>query len=78
MKLITHKHTVRRQRCWVGIQAAWLLSSHPLEAPSKVCLFFWSFIFLGLHPLHMEVPRLVVESELQLLTYTMVAAMLDP
>ena len=29
-----------------------------------------SLAFLGLHPQHMEVPRLGVESELQLLAYT--------
>ena len=32
--------------------------------------FFWSFVFLGLHLKHMEVPRLGVKSELQPLTYT--------
>ena len=30
----------------------------------RVILFFWSFIFLGLHPWHMEVPRLGIKSEL--------------
>ena len=34
---------------------------------SKALLFF---LFLGLHPRHMEVPRLGVESELQMLAYT--------
>ena len=33
-------------------------------------VFFLSFIFLGPHLRHMEVPRLGVESELQLLAYT--------
>ena len=35
--------------------------------------FFFFFFFFGLfrlHPQHMEIPRLGVESELQLLTYT--------
>ena len=36
------------------------------------------FVFLGLHLWHMEVPSLEVESELQLLAYTTVTAMLDP
>ena len=27
--------------------------------------FFWSFVILGPHPRHMEVPRLRVKSELQ-------------
>ena len=34
--------------------------------------------FLGLYPQHMEVPRLGVESELQLLAYTTATAMRDP
>jgi len=36
------------------------------------------FCFLGLHLQHMEVPRLEVESELQLLAYTTAAATRDP
>ena len=40
-----------------------------------VCLFV--FCFLGLCPWHMEVPRLGVESELQLLAYTTVTATWD-
>ena len=36
------------------------------------------FVFLGLHLRQMEVPRLGVESEPQLLAYTTVAAMWDP
>ena len=38
--------------------------------------FFGLFVFLGLQPQHMEVPRLGVESEL--LAYTTAAAMPDP
>ena len=33
-------------------------------------LFFFCFVFLGLHPWHVEVPRLGVKSELQLPAYT--------
>ena len=44
--------------------------------PSKKNFFF--FVFLGPHPRHMEVPRLGVESELQLLAYTTATAMPDP
>jgi len=40
--------------------------------------FFISFTFLGPHLQHTEVPRLGVQSELQLLTYTTVTAMPDP
>ena len=40
--------------------------------------FFFFFGFLGLHPWHMEVPRLGVYLELQLLAYTTATAMPDP
>ena len=48
-----------------------------------VCLLFliykfFYFVFLGPHPLHMEVPRLQIESEIQLLAYTTAIAMQDP
>ena len=36
------------------------------------------FCFLGLHPWHMEVPRLGVKSELQLPAYATATATLDP
>ena len=36
------------------------------------------FAFLGLNLWHMEVPRLGVKSELQLLAYTTATATLDP
>ena len=43
------------------------------------CLFtFFLFFLLGLHLPHMEVPRLGVESELQLLAYTAATAIWDP
>ena len=32
--------------------------------PILLSIFFWSFIFLGPQPWHMEIPRLGVESEL--------------
>ena len=40
-----------------------------------VCLFVCLFAVLGLHPHHMEVPRLGVESELQLPVYATATAM---
>ena len=40
-------------------------------------ILFFFFCLLGLHPQHMEVPRLGVESELQLLTYTTATATWD-
>ena len=39
---------------------------------------FFFLSFLGLHPQHMELPRLGVESELQLPAYTTVTATPDP
>ena len=36
---------------------------------------FFSFFFLGLHPRHMEVPKLWVKSELQLPAYATAIAM---
>ena len=41
-------------------------------------LFFFFFFFLGPYLWHMEVPRLGVESELQLLAYATAPAMQDP
>ena len=38
---------------------------------------FLSFVFLGLHPLHMLFAKLRVESELQLPTYATATAMWD-
>ena len=40
--------------------------------------FFFFALFLGPHPRHMEVPRLGVESELQLSAYTTATATRDP
>ena len=41
-------------------------------------LFYLFFVFLGPHLQQMEVPRLGIESELQLLAYTTATAMQDP
>ena len=53
------------------------------EGPTPLCFLLFVFVlfvlvFLGLHPWHMEVPRLGVTSELQLLVYTTATAMWDP
>ena len=40
-------------------------------------LFFFSFFFLRLHPQHVEVPRLGVESKLQLLACAIATATPD-
>ena len=42
------------------------------------CSFLIFFFFIGLHLWYMEVPRLGVESELQLLAYDTTTAMQDP
>ena len=46
--------------------------------PHNIFLFFFSFVFLGPYPRHMEVPRLGVQSELQLPVYTRAIATQDP
>ena len=40
--------------------------------------YYYFAFFGGLYPQHMEVPRLGVESELQLPPYATATAMLDP
>ena len=46
--------------------------------PDLNSILFYFFGFFGLHPWHMEVPRLGVQSELQLLAYITATAMPDP
>ena len=53
-------------------------SSYPLYHIGTHFLFLFFFCFLGPHLQHMEVPRLGVESELQLPAYTTATAMQDP
>ena len=48
-----------------------------LRTELRLSLFFGLFV-LGPHPQHMEVPRLGVESELQLLAYATATATPDP
>ena len=40
--------------------------------------FYFIFVFLGLHPQHMEVPRLEVKLKLHLPAYSTATAMPDP
>ena len=49
-----------------------------LKSSSSVFFFFLSFVLLGQHLQHMEVPRLGVESELLLLAYARATATSDP
>ena len=44
----------------------------------KWALNFFFFVFLAPYPQHMKVPRLGVDSELQLLAYTTATAAPDP
>ena len=57
-----------------GVGVLWLaeVPKHRLCSP---LFFFFFFSFLGPHPKHMEVPRLGVESELQLLACATATAM---
>ena len=51
------------------------------DVTKSICLVFrelFFFLFLGLHPLQMEVPRLDVKLELQLPAYTSATATQDP
>ena len=48
-----------------------------IPGPFRVGYFFLSFFLLWPHPRHMEVPRLGVESEPQLLAYPTATAMQD-
>ena len=43
----------------------------------KLYILFWPFVFLGPHPQHMEVPRLGIQSKLQLPTYATATATWD-
>ena len=49
-----------------------------LALPLFLSFFFFFFVFLGLYLQHMEVPRLGVESELQLPVYTIATGTSDP
>ena len=52
--------------------------SSEIEAIFSFLSLFFFFFFLGLHPWHMEIPRLGVKSELQLPTYITATAVQDP
>ena len=49
-----------------------------MESEIQESLLQFFFVFLGLHPEHMEVPSLGVKSELYLLAYATATAMRDP
>ena len=54
------------------------LTSHFSISSFFFFFFLFSFVFLGSHPQHTEIPRLGVQSELQLPAYTTATATQDP
>ena len=70
----------RRGRIGVGVQIT-MYEINKLQryiVQHRECNIYFLSFFLGLHLWHMEVPRLGVESELQLPAYTTATAMPDP
>ena len=55
-----------------------VIVSHKIKFIYIFIYIYFLFFFLGLHPLYMEVPRLEVKTELQLLAYTIATATRDP
>ena len=55
----------------------WSVCSNFCSLQSTFFFNFYFFVFLGTHPWHMEVPRLGIESQLQMPVYTTVTATWD-
>ena len=49
-----------------------------MSIPSSIDIYIYIFFFLGPHPRHMEIPRLGVKLELQLLVCVIATAVRDP
>ena len=65
--------------CKLQLNVSPMETLHPmLNSLTLSPFFFLPFVFLGLHPRHMEVSRLGVQSELQLPAYPTATAMPDP
>ena len=64
----------RTQTCTFTIPYVIWSSISQLETRYVTPTLFHFFVFLGLHPWHMEVPKLVVELELELPAYTTATA----
>ena len=66
-------------RLWLSLkmEPCGLMCHFPILLISFAPLLFFFFFFLGLHLLHMEVPRLKIKSELQLPAYITATATLD-
>ena len=58
--------------------AAWVTAVAWVCSLALVYSLYFIFCFLELHPWHMEVPRLGVKSELQLLALAIAMATQDP
>ena len=67
-------------KCMQGSAAIFTICSNATFStrPFLSIFFFLVSVFWGLHPWHMEVPRLGAELKLQLLAYTTVMATWDP
>ena len=79
---LVHSELTRMMLLWSGKELflnTWISSlSFFLQPPLHPFIYLFIFVFLGLHLRHMDVPRLGVDSELQLLAYTTGTAMPDP
>ena len=71
------RYLVRAEMGGSKIAVVWLCTCDK-NTYHKTCHLNHYFFFLGLHPWHMEVPRLGVKSELQLPAYATATAMQDP
>ena len=73
-----HVHVYLPITCRVSTSAAIEELGTQASTVRGTSIFFFFFFFLGPYLWHMEVPRLGVESELQLLAYATAPAMQDP
>ena len=80
LDLLTHYHYLHLELSQ-HIKISMFKTKHLIYASmlkSLPFLFFLSFVFLGPHPQHMEVPRLGAESELLPPAYATATATWDP
>ena len=71
----THSIAVTQAAAVTALDPYWL---YDRETPLYTHIFLPFFFFLGLHLRHIEIPRLGVKLELQLLASTTATAMPDP
>jgi len=78
-KKIENKNIMKQRFHNVNVSSVQLVNSRESAILFSVVQgMFEIFCFLGLHPQHMELPRLGVHLELQLLAYTTTTAVPDP